>query len=203
MTTQPPTAREVARARREGLSPVSGVATFGAAAAAVLATLPALGGALRSAMREALTHAAHADVDPWRAASSIAARAVVPLGVTLGAAVAAATAVTLVQTRGAWRSADVDGPSGEPEAWPAAAMATAYGAALVVVGVSAWDGAMLGWGFGWRLLAAVAALAVVDVAWRRWAWWRALRTTAAERRRMEREDEGDPAIKRERTRRMR
>lgn len=45
---------------------------------AVLATLPTLGAALRAAMREVLTMAARADVDPWRAASTVAGRAVVP-----------------------------------------------------------------------------------------------------------------------------
>ncbi len=182
---------------------MSGVAVFGATTVAVVATLPTLGAALRSAMREMLTQTARADVDPWRAASGVAARVVVPLGVALGAAVVAATAVTVAQTRGAWRSSDTEGPSGEPGAWATAAMAAAYGAVLLAVGVSAWDGAMPGWGFAWRLSAAVLVLGVVDVAWRRWAWRRALRTTAAERRRTEREDEGDPAVKRERSRRMR
>lgn len=200
---QPPTARELDRALREGRSPVSGVAVFGATTVAVLATLPTLGAALRAAMREMLTLAARADVDPWRAASTVAARAVVPLGVTLGAAVVAATAVTVAQTRGAWRSADAEGPSGEPGAWATAVMAAAYGAVMLAVGVSAWDGAAPGWGFAWRLGATVLALSVVDVAWRQWAWRRALRTTTAERRRKEREDEGDPAVKRERARRMR
>ncbi len=52
---QPPTARELDRALREGRSPVSGVAVFGATTVAVLATLPTLGAALRSAKREMLT----------------------------------------------------------------------------------------------------------------------------------------------------
>ena len=202
MTTQPPTERELDRALREGRSPLSGVAVFGATAVAVLATLPTLGAALRAAMREMLTLAARADVDPWQAASTVAARVVVPLGVTLGAAVVAATAVTVAQTRGAWRSSDAEGPSGEPGAWATAAMAAAYGAVMLAVGVSAWDTAP-GWGFAWRLGATVLALGAVDVAWRQWAWRRALRTTTAERRRTEREDEGDPAVKRERARRMR
>ncbi len=140
MTTQPPTARELDRALRDGRSPVSGVAVFGATTVAVLATLPALGAALRSAMREMLTQAARGDVDPWRATASVAARVVVPLGVTLGAAVVAATAVTVAQTRGAWRSSDAEGPSGEPSPWATAAMALAYGAVMLAVGVSAWDG---------------------------------------------------------------
>ncbi len=140
MTTQPPTARELDRALGEGRSPLSGVAVFGATAVAVLATLPTLSAALRSAMREMLTQAARADVDPWRAASGVAARAMVPLGVAPGAAVVAATAVTVAQTRGAWRSSNAGGPSGEPGAWATATMEVAYGAVLLAVSTSAWDG---------------------------------------------------------------
>jgi flagellar biosynthesis protein FlhB len=199
VTTQPPTAAELARARREGRAPLSELAVLAATWLAVAAAVPSLAAALRASVREALAQVARADVDPWRAARAIAAPAVAPLGVALGAAVVAATAATLAQTRGARRAADPTKRTGEPGTWSTAAMTTAYGAALLLVGALGWRAGDL----AWRLGAALAALAAVDVAWRARSWRRALRTTAEERRRERRDDEGDPAVKRERARRMR
>jgi flagellar biosynthesis protein FlhB len=203
VTTQPPTESELARARREGRSPLSELAVLAAVWTSVLATLPALGVALQRAVREALSQASREAVDPWRAASAIAGPVLAPLGVALGAAVLAAAMATLLQTRGARRSAEESGRSGEPGAWSVALATTAYGAVVLVVGATGWTTAGSLTALAARLGAALAALAAVDVGWRAWCWRRALATTAAERRQAQREDEGDPAVKRERSRRMR
>lgn len=203
MATQPPSARELDRARREGRAPLSGVAVFVAAAAAMAATLPPLAAALVGATRELLTRCARGDVDPWRVGSAVVARAVGPLGVALGAAVVAATIATVAQTRGAWRAREVDGPTGEPGRSIGALTALGYGAAVLWVGLASWEGLATGRGWGLRLGAAVVVIAAVDLGWRWRTWRRALRTTPSERRQRERAEEGDPAMKRERTRRMR
>lgn len=203
MTTQPPTESELARARREGRSPLSELAVLAAVWAAVAATVPAVGVGLQRSVREALSQASRAEVDPWGAASAIAAPVVAPLGVALGAAVLAAAAATLVQTRGARRSAEETGRTGEPGAWSVTLATTAYGAVVLVAGAAAWKSAGSMTGLAAGLGAAVAAIAAVDLGWRAWLWRRALATTAAERRQAQREDEGDPAVKRERSRRMR
>ncbi|TAK30321.1 MAG: hypothetical protein EPO40_07995 [Myxococcaceae bacterium] len=203
MSTQPPTESELARARREGRAPLSEVAVLAAVWAAVVATVPAVGEALQGAVREALSQAAREEVDPWRAASAITGPVVAPLGLALGAAVVAAAAATLAQTRGARRSAEDSGRTGEPGAWSVALATTAYGAAVLAAGAAAWVTAGSMTGLATRLGAALAALAALDVGWRAWRWRRALATTAAERRQAQREDEGDPAVKRERSRRMR
>ena len=203
MSTRPPTESELARARREGRAPLSELAVLAAVWAAVAATVPAVGTALQGAVREALSQAAREELDPWRAASAIAGPVVAPLGLALGAAVVAAAAATLAQTRGARRAAEEGGRTGEPGAWSVALATTAYGAAVLAVGAAAWvsEGSMTG--LATRLGAALAAVAAVDVGWRAWRWRRALATTAAERKQAQREDEGDPAVKRERSRRMR
>lgn len=203
MTTQPPTAAELARARREGRAPVSEIAVAAAAWGAALVTVPALGVALRGATREMLAQAARADVDPWRAASAITAGAVAPLGVALGAVVAASAAATVAQTRGARRAAESAGRTGEPGAATTALVTTAYGAVVLLVGATAWTRVGSPSALAGRLGATLAALGAVDLGWRWWRWRRALATTAAERRRTQRDDEGDPAVKRERARRMR
>lgn len=199
MSTQPPTAAELARARREGRAPLSELAVLAAVWLAVTAAAPPVATALRASVREALAQVARADVDPLRAAAAIVAPAVAPLGAALGAAVVAATLATLAQTRGARRAGDPAKPTGEPGPWSTAAVTTAGGAAVLLVGALGWRAGDL----AWRLGAALAALAAVDLAWRDRAWRRALRTTAEERRRERRDDEGDPAVKRERARRMR
>ena len=203
MSTRPPTESELARARREGRAPLSELAVLAAVWAAVAATVPAVGTALQGAVREALSQAAREELDPWRAASAIAGPVVAPLGLALGAAVVAAAAATLAQTRGARRAAEEGGRTGEPGARSVALATTAYGAAVLAVGAAAWvsEGSMTG--LATRLGAALAAVAAVDVGWRAWRWRRALATTAAERKQAQREDEGDPAVKRERSRRMR
>lgn len=203
MTTQPPTESELARARREGRSPLSELAVLAVVWAAVAATVPAVGVALQRSVREALSQASRGEVDPWRAASAIAAPVVAPLGVALGAAVLAAAVGTLVQTRGARRAAEESGRTGEPGAWSVALATTAYGAVVLAVGAMTWASAGSMTALAARLGAALAALAAADVAWRWWRWRRALATTAAERKQAQREDEGDPAVKRERSRRMR
>ena len=203
MTTQPPTESELARARREGRSPLSELAVLAAVWAAVAAAVPAVGGALQRSVREALSQASRAEVDPWQAASAIAAPVVAPLGVALGAAVLAAAVATLAQTRGARRAAEESGRTGEPDAWSVALATTGYGAVVLAVGAMTWAIAGSMTALAARLGAALAALAAADVAWRWWQWRRALATTAAERKQAQREDEGDPAVKRERSRRMR
>ena len=204
MSTQPPTESELARARREGRAPLSEIAVLAAVWAAVVATVPAVGVALQGAVREALSQAAREEVDPWRAASAITGPVVAPLGLALGAAVVAAAAATLAQTRGARRAAaEESGRTGDPGAWSVALATTAYGAALLAVGATAWASAGSMTGLATRLGAALAVVAAVDVGWRAWRWRRALATTAAERKQAQREDEGDPAVKRERSRRMR
>lgn len=170
---------------------------------AVMAAVPAVGVALQGSVREALAQAGRADVDPWSAASAITARVVAPLGVALGAAVVAAAAATMAQTRGARRAADAAGRTGEPGAWTEALVTTGYGAAVLAVGATGWAPGGSAAALAGRLGAAVGALAAVDLGWRTWLWRRALRTTAAERKEAQREDEGDPAVKRERARRMR
>ena len=178
---------------------MSDLAALAAVWGAMLAVVPAVGVALQGAVREMLSQVARPEVDAWRAASAITGQVVAPLGVALGAAVVAATAATVAQTRGAWRATDPRGRTGAPGAWTEALVTTAYGAVVLVVGATGGTTA----GLAGRLGATVAPLAAVDLGWRTWLWRRALRTTAAERRQAQREDEGDPAMKHERARRMR
>ena len=197
MAEHPATTSELTRARREGRVPFSSVAVFAAAWWALVAVLPTVRAGLVASMRTMLRALADPSVNALHAASSSARAAVVPvLGALVAVALASSLAV-LAQTRGAKirdlpDARDVDPPRARDALFGAVLAAVVFGLSLVHV-------TELPRRLGVVLLVAAAA----DVAWRQWHWKHALRSTDDERRRASRDDEGDPAMKRERARRQR
>lgn len=196
MALVPPTAAELARARREGRVPFSSIAVFAAAWCAVRAVLPALEAEGVRAMRTMLGAIAMADPDPVRDSLRIVREAWVPVVGTLAAACVAAMFATFAQTRFARIPRAGSKPVDPPRVQSAV---IGFVAAVMVLAVCVVSRATL----LDALTVALLAAAAVDLAWRHWHWRRALHTSDADRRREARDDEIPAEIKRERDRRGR
>lgn len=228
--TEAPTPRRLEKAAEEGQVPLSrevvAFATLLAASLALLATLPALGGAMLLSMRGVMALPSGTDL---RAATLAllgdAALAVLPV---LAATAALAVLATLAQTgwprKGLAASFErlnpwaglkrILGSEGLVELLRTLIKLAAVGAALwlaldpTLLGAALMlsPGALLhaateaGWALMVAALLAFGAVAALDLAWTRWRFTRQMRMSREELKQELRESEGDPLLKARRRR---
>lgn len=205
MSRDPSPAR-VARARREGLAPLSTPLASWCAAAAAAATLPWCAHRLLALVTAAMHHAALAaagrDVSPTDALSDALRGGVAAAAAPVLAALVASTAATLAQTRAQRTATPRDAPQGPLDALAAVACA---GGVTLAAG-RAWASRAHRCGrpdelatslaaAGVAVLVAAGVAAVISWVARRAAWREALRETPADARREAREEGGSPEVK--------